>query len=397
MTLPGAAPIFASFHRIIINRPLLESYFFYTADRIFTGNEWLSGHAVIVDRGMIQQVLPVAALPADARVSHFSNCFIAPAFIDLQIYGAGGRLLSLYPDVVSLRELVAHNRASGTAFCQPAIATNTMTVVKAAIDAVRLYRAEGGGGIIGLHLEGPWINPVKRGAHIAALVGVPRLDEVQALLDYGKGVITMITLAPEQCSPGIIDLITSYNVVISAGHSNATYEQALRSFDQGIRTVTHLYNAMSALQHREPGMVGACFTHAGVMASVIADGHHVHYDAIRIAKKHMGERLFAITDAVTQTDGGPYPHQAVGNRFEAGGVLSGSSLTMVKALQNLVQQVDIGLDEALRMCSLYPAKVMGSENRYGTIQAGRAASLVVLDESLSMVSLISDTNLTFSV
>jgi N-acetylglucosamine-6-phosphate deacetylase len=166
--------------------------------------------------------------------------------------------------------------------------------------------------VLGLHIEGPWINPVKRGAHIEELIHAPSVEQVRALLEYGKGVIRIITLAPEVVSPEIIQLIRSYGIVISAGHSNATYAQAKTGFASGIRAVTHLYNAMSPLLHREPGLVGASMDDEQVMASIIPDGHHVDYAAIRIAKAVMKERLFVITDAVTDTDEGQYPHHAWG-------------------------------------------------------------------------------------
>ncbi len=187
----------------------------------------------------------------------------------------------------------------------------------------------------------------------------------------------MITLAPEVCSREVIELIKSYGIIISAGHSGATYEQAMQSFDEGlITTVTHLYNAMSPLQHRAPGLVGAVFNHPTIMSSIIPDGYHVDFAAIKIAKKMMGERLFVITDAVTETNEGFYPHQMAGDKYESNNILSGSALTMKKAVQNLVEFCDIALDEALRMCSLYPAQVLGLDNELGKIEVGYKADFI---------------------
>ena len=178
------------------------------------------------------------------------------------------------------------------------------------------------------------------------------------------------------------------NIIISAGHSNATYEQSKVGFANGIIAVTHLYNAMSALQHRSPGLVGATMDDANVKASIIPDGHHVDYAAIRIAKKAMGERLFVITDAVTETTEGQYPHQLAGDKYEAANILSGSALTMTKAVQNLVNHASIELGEALRMCSLYPAQVIHSETFLGKILPGYNAELVILNKELDCVSLL---------
>jgi N-acetylglucosamine-6-phosphate deacetylase len=208
------------------------------------------------------------------------------------------------------------------------------------------------------------------------------------LLEYGKGIIKIITLAPEVCSKEIIDCILSYDVVISAGHSNANYEQATNSFNNGITAATHLYNAMSALHHRSPGMVGAIMDHPSVMSSIIPDGYHADYAAIRIAKKVMKERLFAITDAVTETSSGSYPHQLAGDKYESGGILSGSALTMAKAVKNLVQHCHVELDEALRMCSLYPSRVMGLQSRLGMIKKNNEAALVVMDKEFNVVAVI---------
>ncbi len=146
---------------------------------------------------------------------------------------------------------------------------------------------------------------------------------------------------------------------------------------------------MSALQHREPGLVGATFNNENVMASIIPDGHHVDYAAIRIAKKVMGERLFVITDAVTETDKGHYQHHLVGDKYESAGILSGSALTMVKAFQNLVKNADVEIEAALRMCNLNPAKVIGKEKELGKIEKGFNSKMIVINEKMEFVKMIS--------
>ena len=362
----------------------------YIADQIFTGEKWLEHHGVITDDKKIIGVVPVAGLSSKIPVREFKDCFLSPAFIDLQIYGANGKLLAVFPETKSLHQLHDHCRNSGTAYCLPTVATNEKEVFLRSIDAIKKYWDEGGEGITGLHIEGPWISKEKKGAHIESLIHAPAFAEVEALMIYGKGVIKMITLAPETCSNEVIDCILSHNVIISAGHSNASYEQAVQGFDKGISAVTHLYNAMSGLNHRQPGLVGAVFDNKNVMASIIPDGHHVDYVAIRIAKKIMGERLFAITDAVTETNEGHYQHQLAGDKYEAAGILSGSALTMNKALQNLVNYAGIEPGEAIRMCSLYPARVLRMENDLGKIQKGFKANMVVLNENLHVLQTIAE-------
>jgi N-acetylglucosamine-6-phosphate deacetylase len=354
----------------------------FLAERLFTGSQWLEHHAAVIKNGKIIDVLANENIQGQP----FSKCYIlAPAFMDIQIYGAHGKLFSVYPETDSLHKLYDYCLQGGATHFQPTVATNTTEVFHACINSVKEYWQEGGKGCIGLHLEGSWINPQKRGAHIESFIHSPSLDEAKALLDYGKDVITMITLAPEVCSRELIELIQSYGVIISAGHSNATYKEATDAFSAGISTTTHLYNAMSPLQHRAPGMVGAVLDHDKVMCSIVPDGFHVDFSAIRIAKKIMDERLFAITDAVTETTEGPYPHHLQGDKYEANGILSGSALTMQKCLYNLVNHAGIELAEALRMVSLYPAQAMKKDNSLGKVEKGFDASLVMLSEGLSVI------------
>jgi N-acetylglucosamine-6-phosphate deacetylase len=361
----------------------------YEADRIFTGEDWLDDHAITAEDGIIQSVVSATAKPNDEAIERFPGCILVPAFIDLQIYGAFGKLLAVYPEPASLTKLVEYCNQGGAAGCLATVATNTKEVFHQCIDAIKKFWDEGRRGILGLHIEGPWINPEKRGAHIKELIHSPVKEEVRELLEYGKGIIKMITLAPEVCPKEIIELILSYNIIVSAGHSNAIYEEAKQGFENGITAVTHLYNAMSALSHREPGLVGSTFDHPNVVASIIPDGHHVDYAAIRIAKKIMEERIFAITDAVTETNEGYYHHHLASDKYEAAGILSGSALTMNKALRNLVNDAGIELKEALRMCSLYPAKLMKLVDRFGRIEKNYPANIVVLNKELNVVKLIS--------
>ena len=353
-------------------------------DRIFTGTEWIEGGAVVMEKGVVQAIVPLDNIEDGIEQQRLEG-WLAPAFIDIQIYGAHARLLAVYPDAETLKLTYEYCRAGGATLYQPTVATNTLDVFYRCIDAVRAYWAAGGEGVWGLHLEGPWISEAKRGAHIKELIHPPTLEEARALLEYGKGVVTMITLAPEVCPREVVELIQSYGVVISAGHSNATFGQAMEAFDGGIPAITHLYNAMSSLQHREPGMVGAAFLHPRVKASIIPDGYHVDFEAIRIAKRQMGERLFVITDAVTETTTGHYQHYLAGDKYESAGTLSGSSLTIYKCFKNLVEKVGVEVDEALRMCAFYPAQVLGCADTRGKIAPGYAAQFVVLDNQLTLV------------
>jgi len=359
----------------------------FTVSGIFTGEEWLQQHVVITENGTVRQLIPLVGAKG-FNPTDLGDHLMVPTFIDIQVYGAAGKLFAVYPHRETLQLMYESFLKEGTSVCLPTLATNTMEVFKQGIDAVRDYWNTGGKGVYGLHLEGPWLNPVKRGAHVAELIHPPTPEEVKDLLHYGDDVIKMITLAPECCSDEVMQLLLDKGIVLSAGHSNASYAQATASFGKGITTVTHLFNAMSPLHHREAGLAGAAMNHPVVKASIIPDGHHVDFAVIAIAKKLMGERLFVITDAVTETHMGPYRHQLNGDKYECNGVLSGSALSMHQAFLNLVKEVGVEVGEALRMCSLYPARVLGCDDRFGKIAPHYTGPFLLLDKQLKLVDVV---------
>ena len=217
------------------------------------------------------------------------------------------------------------------------------------------------------------------------------LDEVKQLLSRKKGVVKMITIAPELCDEEVLEFLLNQGIIVSAGHTNANYTEAINAFNKGIPAATHLYNAMSPLQHREPGMVGAIFDHSKVMSSIVCDGVHVNYAAVRISKQLLKERLFFITDAVTEITEGEYKHIFKGDRFTLpDGTLSGSSLKMIQCVQNAVQHVGIPLEEALRMASTYPSRLLGESYKLGKIEKGYKASFVAFDDGLNVKDVIQD-------
>jgi N-acetylglucosamine-6-phosphate deacetylase len=352
----------------------------YSTKALFTGSEWLIDVVVHVENNL------VVSIDQNGFDSNNAIPLIIPALIDLQLYGADGRLLSEFPEKETIEKIYQFCIEGGATFFQPTIASQSMDIIHASIDAVKDYKAAGGKGCIGLHLEGPWIHPNKKGAHDVSVIHVPDMEEVRSILAYGKDAISMITLAPEICTTEIIKTIQDAGIVVSAGHTNATYENAMQFFNDGIPVATHLFNAMSAFQHRAPGVVGALFDHPTAMSSIIADGYHVDYAAIRVAKKIMGDRLFCITDAVTATNTGLYQHTLVGDKYESAGTLSGSALTQLKSIQNLVEHVGIPLGEAIRMCSLYPAKLMQNKNVSGTIEINQKANLLCLNSDFRILN-----------
>jgi N-acetylglucosamine-6-phosphate deacetylase len=358
---------------------------------IFTGHEMQTGKAVLVNEGTIVDIVPAKLVPAGYRVRELPGYMLAPAFVDLQIYGGNGKLFSAEMTTESLEAVYEYCLAGGCTQFMITLATNSIEKFVRGLEVARQYRNNGGKGLLGVHLEGPYINPVKKGAHLEKFIKKPTLDELEHLLHCGRELFKMMTLAPEQCDRAAIELLLRNGVIVSAGHSNATYEQAIDGFYQGIPAATHLFNAMSPLQGRQPGMVGAIYDHNDVRGSVVCDGVHVDFASVRISKKIMQDRLFFITDAVSEVAYGEYVHVFKGDRYTLpDGTLSGSALTMLQAVRNGVEKVGIPLPEALRMASLYPATVIGAQNRWGVIQPGAKADLVVLDEQLNLLQVIVD-------
>lgn len=349
--------------------------------RLFLEGSFTADKVVLIREGIIEEVLQKDSLPEKARVIDCAGNYVTPGLIDLQIYGAGGYLFSNDPNEATLRAIANTIVKSGTTGFLITLATNTVEVFK---KAIRVVKQNPHPALMGLHLEGPYINPKRRGAHLMDCIKKPVLQEVQSLLDEAEGTIKMITLAPELTDPEIIECLLKNNVVISAGHSNATYWEAMNGFERGIRTTTHLFNAMSPLHHRDVGLPGATFQ-SDAFASIIADGIHVDFQTLSISKKLMGERLFLITDAVEEVLDGAYIHVRGANRFTLpDGTLSGSQLTLLQAVKNCVQKANIPLDEAIKMATLYPSRVMQTKN-IGVIEKGAKANLILLDDDLKLV------------
>jgi len=354
---------------------------------VYTGEERQTGKTILVKDGVIEAVTDASSVSSEYQVKDLKDLSIAPAFIDLQIYGGNGKLFSADLDTASIQATYDYCLNGGCTHFMITMATNTMEVFLKGIALVQSYWQKGGKGCLGLHLEGPYINPIKKGAHLASAIKQPTVEEVKWLLQKGGGVIKMMTIAPEVCDKAIVELLLQSGVIVSAGHSNATYQQAKEKFELGIPAATHLFNAMSPLQSREPGIVGAVYNDSAIQSSIVADGIHVDFAAVSISKKIMKERLFFITDAVAATDKGDYLHVFKGDRYTLpDGTLSGSALTMMQAVKNAVQYCDIPLDEALRMASTYPAKLLSGNIPQGKIAQGYSAGFVTFDDDLNVVN-----------
>ena len=360
---------------------------------IYSGTTVLHDHAVLIKDELIEAVLPLMVAPDDVpRVDGRGHC-LSPGFIDLQVYGGGDALFSVDPTAATLDRLRRHVLRSGTTSFLATMPTNSPAMTRAALAAGRAYRAEHPS-LLGIHLEGPYINPAKKGAHQEEFIQVPTAAGVAELLEISQGVLRMMTLAPEVTPPEVVEQLRAAGVVLSAGHSDATYAQGAAAFRHGFTAATHLFNAMSALQSRAPGLVGAIYDADSVRASIIADGVHCAFAAISISKKLLGNRLFLITDAVAASTTGAYRFREAENCYvDEQGTLAGSALTMLDAIRNCVRQTGIPLAESLRMATLYPAEVLGLDDELGRIQVGYRANLCLFDENFTVQATVLDGDL----
>jgi N-acetylglucosamine-6-phosphate deacetylase len=358
----------------------------YAADLIFDGNIIRRDHVILTEGNVVLGILPIESIPSDFAIRSFSDCLIAPAFVDLQIYGGNGKLFSHSPDQESLEATYSSCKAGGCSHFMITMATHSTENFFRGIDAALAYISSGKKGLLGLHLEGPWISRVKKGAHVESFIYKPVKKDVDSFLQKSKSIVKMVTLAPEECEDDIIRALMDNGIIVSAGHSNASYSRARHVFNMGVPAATHLFNAMSPLQGREPGMVGAIYDDPNVMSSIICDGVHVDFASIKISKKLMGERLFFITDAVTTIKEGYYQHEFHGDRYTLpDGTLSGSCMTMISTFKNAVQKVGIPINEALKMCSTDPAGLL-KDPFLGRIQAGQNTDFNIINKtSLDLV------------
>ncbi|MEO9020651.1 MAG: N-acetylglucosamine-6-phosphate deacetylase [Ginsengibacter sp.] len=344
---------------------------------IYTGSERILGKSLVIEDGKIKEIIDVGLIPENTKRVDCEDGIIAPGLIDLQIYGGGGYLFSNKPSALALRSMTDSLLSAGTTGFYLTLATNSIEIFR---EAIKVVKENPHPAVLGLHFEGPYLNPLKRGAHLIQYIKRPQKEEVESLLKEADGVLKMMTLAPEMCAPEIIKLLKDNGVVVSAGHSNATFEEAVKGYESGITTTTHLFNAMSSIHHRETGLPGAAFLSETAFASIIADGIHVDFNALKISKKIMQERLFLITDAVEENKEGVYIHVKKEDRFTLpDGTLSGSRLTLLKAVENCVKHANIPLDEALRMASTYPAQVIHAMDR-GRIEPGYKANLTIFSK-----------------
>ncbi len=362
--------------------------------RILAGDEFRDDLAVVIEDGRITALVSDAAPQlgsADEQVD-LGGGWLLPGFIDAQVNGGGGVLFNNTPDVDSLRTLAAAHRRFGTTGLLPTLISDDVQVMRRAIDATRAAIAQSVPGVLGIHLEGPYIAPARKGTHDANKFRVPDADEIAMAASLDNGV-TLLTLAPERVPLDSIRALVERGVIVAAGHTAASYEEARAGLDAGIRGFTHLYNAMSPLTGREPGAVGAALEDRDSWIGIIADGVHVHPASLRVAlaAKPRG-KVMLVTDAMPPVGADSPSYELYGEVItavdgvvrNAAGSLAGSALDMATAVRNAVHLLGLPLDEAARMASRYPAQFLNLDDRLGEIAEGYQADLVLLDDALQV-------------
>jgi N-acetylglucosamine-6-phosphate deacetylase len=370
-----------------------DASFGLIADRIFDGHRWHKHAAIMVDRGVVLGISSTADVPDEwSRRTMRSGAMLAPGFIDLQVNGGGGVLLNDEPTPDGMRAIAAAHRRFGTTACLPTLITDAREKATAAIAAAKL--AAGHDGILGLHLEGPFISPARPGIHSPERIASAGPSDLDWLCEIASCGCALVTLAPECVPAGFITALARADVRLSAGHTEASAAIMNRAIEDGLSGVTHLHNAMPAMQAREPGVVGVALSDPRISASLIVDGIHVDTAVVRATFAAKGaDRVALITDAMptvgTTADEFQLFDRTIklrdGRLTSDSGTLAGAHLDMASAVRIAVQSAAVPIDDALRSASLTPARFLGIADQRGALRAGSRADIVALNPAFEVL------------
>ncbi|MDO3382955.1 N-acetylglucosamine-6-phosphate deacetylase [Gilvimarinus algae] len=368
-----------------------------TGARIFTGDQFLDNKALIIGGSAIIAVSEndnvVRDFP-DAQLVELDGGILAPGFIDLQVNGGGGAFFTNDTSVSALQTMLDGHRPTGTTGMLPTLISDTRQTHQAGVKAVADAVAQGMSGVLGIHIEGPFFDMEKRGAHNAKYIRDIEGDDLDWLthLDATR---VMLTLAPEHTQPGQVRQLVEAGIIVCGGHTNAHYEQVMAAIDEGLSGFTHLYNAMRPQTGREPGVVGAALDSADTWCGIICDNHHVHPASVRVAisAKPRG-KVYLVTDAMSTVGSeqksftiyGEEIFEKDGALVNAEGRLAGSAIGMIDAVRIAHRDVGLALDECLRMASLYPAEYLGLADTLGRIDEQCRADLVHFTEDFAVTA-----------
>ncbi len=370
----------------------------FTGARIFDGERFHDERALIVKDGRVEAIVGLNDLP-EGDVVTLAGGVLSAGFIDAQVNGGGGRMLNDEPSPNSMYMIADGHRPYGTTALLPTLITDTAEATAAAIAAAKIA-VKTNRGVAGLHLEGPHLAPARKGAHLAELMRPVEDRDVKSFIAARHEIGTLlVTMAAEQVTVSQVRELSEAGVIVSIGHSDSTSEAAEARFDAGARGVTHLFNAMSQLAHRAPGLVGAAIDHPSVWCGIIADGHHVDPKALRTAlRAKRGEgKLFFVTDAMSLVGSEMDTFTLNGRtvRRERGGfcsklvlsdgTLAGSDVDMASTIRYGVTYLELTLAEALRMATLYPARFLKLADR-GQLSPGARADLVHFTDAIEVTA-----------
>ena len=361
---------------------------------IYTTQAILVDHAVIIENDLIKNIIAIAELNDKIKKIDLKGANLTPGFIDLQLNGCGGVMLNGAESQETLEIMQATNLKSGTTSYLPTFITDADEGIKKILTVTRDYMDKKANEVLGLHLEGPYLSLEKKGIHRAEFIRKPDNNMIKTICD-NNDIIAILTVAPENTPAKIVKKLNENNILVSLGHSNATYAQAKLAIDNGANCATHLFNAMSPMTGREPGVVGAVYD-SNIYAGVIVDGFHVAYENVRISKKIMGEKLFLVTDAVAPASAnidsfdfvGTTVYYKEGKCVGADGTLGGSAVTMIESIQKMVKHVGVELFEAIRMATLYPAQAISVDDRLGSIEVGKIANLAIFTNDYQVTATV---------
>ncbi|HVN46924.1 MAG TPA: N-acetylglucosamine-6-phosphate deacetylase [Steroidobacteraceae bacterium] len=362
--------------------------------RVLRADGLVQGQCVLVEHGRISAVLAEAEVRGRAAESYdLQGGLLLPGFIDVQVNGGGGVLFSDAPTVESIRTIAAAHRRFGTTAFLPTLISADLEVVARAIAAVQGAIAAGVPGVLGIHIEGPFLNPARKGVHDPAKLRELDASALGLLSSLQRG-RTLVTLAPEMTTPQLIQQLVAAGVIVSAGHTNASYAEMRAALAHGLTGFTHLFNAMSQLSGREPGTVGAALDDQRSWCGIIVDGEHTDPVVLRIALRcRPHDRFMLVTDAMpsvgTTSDGFQLQGRRIRVRghscIDEDGRLAGSNIDMASCVRNAVAMLGVSLPQAVRMASQVPAEFLGVSQEYGRIAPGQRANLVLADEELQVL------------
>ena len=367
----------------------------YTNGKVLHGGRFRNDLTVVTSEGRIAHVLDsTQELPAGAGRVDLAGDYLLPGFIDVQVNGGGGVLFNEQTDVEGIRTIAGAHRAFGTTGLLPTLISDELDVVGRGLAAVEEAIQLGVPGVLGIHIEGPFLNVERKGVHDASRIR--RLTEkIIASLEPLPNGLTLITLAPETVEPGMISELVRKGFIVSAGHSNATQAQVKQALDRGLRGFTHLYNAMSQLTAREAGVVGQALVDDGSWCGIIADGHHVSAEALELAFRCKGvDKLMLVTDAMPPVGSGQNDFVLMGNPVtvqngvcvDRDGTLAGTALDMATAVRTMAELTSCSLADACVMASATPAAFLGIDVQAGVIEEGLRADLVIMDDRFQVRS-----------